>query len=194
MQYLKPKIAINENVSTGPFPAMIEMLSQYGYIGGSAVVDTKHFGIPHTRQRGYLVALPRSSLEEAGTAEEYSEPKTWKEGFFLLLRSVARAASVGIEHWMERSDSKSLRAQADLQSDPRSVVSWDTCHARHEDYRHGQSLGNGKPITDWRSTGIYRHPDYFIRNMKGFVERVHDTTDISHLRGVSRGYDDRYIR
>ncbi|QSZ36523.1 hypothetical protein DSL72_006403 [Monilinia vaccinii-corymbosi] len=70
---------------------------------------------------------------------------------------------------------------------------WSTCQSRHEDYRHAQRLGTGKPITDWRSTGVFRHPDHWVRGMKGFVERVHDYTDVSHLRGVVRGYDDRYI-
>ncbi|KAJ8066946.1 hypothetical protein OCU04_004328 [Sclerotinia nivalis] len=193
IEHLKPKIAVSENVIGGPFKAMVHMLGNHGYIGGSAVVDSKHYGIPQTRQRGYLIALPRSSLEELGTAELYDDPKEWKELFATMRSKLSCPASTGIEQWMEKSDSKSLRSQVELQGDPRSVVSWDTCHARHEDYRHGQGLGTGKPITDWRSTGVFRHPDHWIRNPKGFVERVHDTTDVSHLRGVSRGYDDRYI-
>ncbi|ESZ96005.1 hypothetical protein SBOR_3625 [Sclerotinia borealis F-4128] len=193
IEYLKPKIGINENVGSGPFPAMVHMLNTHGYLAGWAIFDSKYFGIPQTRQRGYAVAVPQSSLEEVGLASKYSDANAWKADFDYMKLKFSRHASTSIEQWMEKSDSKTLRAQHELQGEPRAVVSWDTCHARHEDYRHGQGLGTGKPMTDWRSTGIFRHPDHWIRDMKGFVERVHDATDVSHLRGVSRGYDDRYI-
>lgn len=194
IEYLQPKIAISENVKTGPFAEMIEMIEGHGYLAGVSILDSKEYGIPQTRQRGYLVAVPKSSLQQVGTAEKYSDKRKWKAEFAIMAQKFSRAASTPIEHWMERSDSKTLRAHIELQGIPRSIADWATCHARHEDYRHNQCLGNGKPITDWLSTGIFRHPDYWIRNMKGFVERVHDSTDVSHLRGVIRGYDDRYLR
>ncbi|KAB8294860.1 hypothetical protein EYC80_006821 [Monilinia laxa] len=190
VEYLKPKVAINENVSTGPFKAMMNMLNSHGCLTSCASFDSKHFGIPQTRQRGYLIAVNKSSLEQAGNLEEYSD---WKTKFATMKTTFGRDASTSIEQWMEKSDSKVLRAQIELQGDVRALAVWSTCQSRHEDYRHGQRLGTGKPITDWRSTGVFRHPDHWIRDMKGFVERVHDYTDVSHLRGVVRGYDDRYI-
>ncbi|KAI9649464.1 hypothetical protein NHQ30_002040 [Ciborinia camelliae] len=192
IRQLQPYIAISENVGSGPFPAMLKMLKDHGYLGGWSNLDSKHFGIPQTRQRGYLIAVLESSLP-ADDATKYSKPKEWKALFISMKAKFSRDASTRIEQWMESSDSKSLRAQVELQGDVRALPNWDTCHARHEDYRHGQGLGTGKPITDWRSTGVFRHLDFWIKGMKGFVERVHDATDISHLRGVSRGYDDRYI-
>ncbi|KAA8569171.1 hypothetical protein EYC84_000840 [Monilinia fructicola] len=190
VEYLKPKVAINENVGTGPFKAMMNMLNNHGCITSSALFDSKHFGIPQTRQRGYLIAVNKSSLEQAAVPGEYSD---WKTKFSNMRATFGRDASTPIEQWMETSDSKVLRSQIELQGDVRSLAVWSTCQSRHEDYRHGQRLGTGKPITDWRSTGVFRHPDHWVRDMKGFVERVHDYTDVSHLRGVVRGYDDRYI-
>ncbi|TGO73448.1 hypothetical protein BELL_0360g00050 [Botrytis elliptica] len=192
--HLKTKIAISENVQGGPFLAMIKMLANHGYVGGSANVDSKHYAIPQTRQRGYLVAVLISSLGELESLLKYLEdPSTWKEFYVGMRAMCSRPASSHVENWMEPSDSKPLRAQVEFQVESRSVAKWDTCYTRHYDYRVVQGFGPGKPITDWRSTGNFYHPDHWPRNLKGFVERVHDVTDISHLRGVCRGYDDRYL-
>ncbi|KAF7954301.1 hypothetical protein EAE96_005430 [Botrytis aclada] len=193
IEHLQAKIAISENVQSGPFEAMIRMLRDHGYIGGSANVDSKHYGIPQTRQRGYLVALPESSLGGADGVEKYQKAETWKTFYIDLKALCSRYASSAVEYLVEPSDSKLLRAQVEFQVESRSVAKWDTCSTRHYDYRFAQGFGTGKPITDWRSTGKYDHPDHWPRNLKGFVERVHDVTDISHLRGVCRGYDDRYL-
>ncbi|KAF7898308.1 hypothetical protein EAF00_004754 [Botryotinia globosa] len=193
IKHLKVKIAISENVMSGPFVAMIQMLANHGYAGGSANVDSKHYGIPQTRQRGYLVALHESSLEGPDKVSKHQDPNTWKIFFVEMKEMCARYASSHVEEWMEPSDSKALRAQVEFQVESRSVAKWDTCYTRHYDYRSGQGFGAGKPITDWRSTGKFDHPDHWPRNLKGFVERVHDVTDISHLRGMCRGYDDRYL-
>lgn len=172
---------------------MIAMLRRYGYAAGSFAPDSKYYAIPQTRQRGYIIALNESSLEDA-EIEKYRCEKEWKKVFLDLKGMFSRPASTPIEQWMEKSDSKALRFQIELQGKPRSLVNWNTCHARHEEYRHGQGLGIGKPMTHWRSTGNFVHTDFWIRNMCGFVERVHDATDVSHLRGILRGYDDRYYR
>ncbi|KAM3149664.1 hypothetical protein ABEW05_010051 [Botrytis cinerea] len=192
VKYLKAKIAISENVLSGPFEAMIKMLGDHGYIGGSANLDSKHYGIPQTRQRGYLIALPESSLGP-DEIEEYKLIKTWKIYYANMKVMCSRPASSDAEQWMEPSDSKALRSQVEFQVESRAVAKWDTCCARHFDYRHAQGFGTSKPITDWRSAGNYCHPDNWPRNLKGFVERVHDVTDVSHLRGICRGYDDRYL-
>ncbi|KAF7908585.1 uncharacterized protein EAF01_004340 [Botrytis porri] len=193
IKHLKAKIAISENVQGGPFVAMIEMLGNHGYIGGSANLDSKHYGIPQTRQRGYLVSLLESSLGGPDDVANYKIPSTWKVFFTEMKVMCSRDASSGVEFWMEPSDSKPLRAQVEFQVESRSVAKWDTCHTRHYDYRAVQGFGPEKPITDWRSTGKFIHLDHWPRNLKGFVERVHDVTDISHLRGICRGYDDRYL-
>ncbi|RAL58577.1 hypothetical protein DID88_003353 [Monilinia fructigena] len=176
VEYLKPKVAINENVVTGPFQAMMNMLNNHGCLTGWASFDSKYFGIPQTRQRGYLIAVNKSSLEQAGNPEEYSD---WKTKFATMKTTFGRDASTSIEQWMEKSDSKLFGLRVNLVMRIIVMVS---------------ASEQEKPITDWRSTGVFRHPDHWVRGMKGFVERVHDYTDVSHLRGVVRGYDDRYIR
>ena len=164
------------------------LFNEIGYSAGHEILDSKHYGIPQTRQRGYMVSLNEAALETAGLVPNF---KT----FFEILGNVySRSASNTVENWMQKFDSIPLWYQHEAQGEARSVVPWDNCHAKHEDYRQEQGLGSGRPITDWRSTGVFKHPDHWRRGMKGFVERVHDVTDVSHLRGVLRGYDDRYYR
>jgi hypothetical protein len=108
--------------------------------------------------------------------------------------SMRRPASIPVESMLLSHDDPSLRANAsEVNAASGKTVDWDKCQAGHEDYRQQLGLGNKRPITNWQSDGSNRLPDYFIK-FSGLKARVEDTIDIAHLRGVKRGYDDRYYK
>src|SRR5262249_4538822 len=53
----RPKIGNLENVSGAPWPKMRDEFRKAGYSSEFCRFDTKDYYIPHTRSRGYLVAM-----------------------------------------------------------------------------------------------------------------------------------------
>ena len=53
----QPPIVLLENVKSAPWQTKIKRLEKLGYYSESMFLDTKHYYIPHTCQRGYLFAI-----------------------------------------------------------------------------------------------------------------------------------------
>ncbi|CAG8949840.1 hypothetical protein HYFRA_00004167 [Hymenoscyphus fraxineus] len=206
--HYRPKIIILENVQSAPW--LKEKWSKrkkdgpYGfdhefarihYQIGFVLLDTKEYYIPHTRSRGYMIAIDVKEMTEEERKDVTRKLKQWER---LVLNDLKRPASTPVEMWLKRADDPLLiycRSHwVDDLEKTRKPPRWDACQVNYKSYRHNLGLGEGRPVTSWGSDGYFQLPDFYQRKHNfGMTERVLDTLDISHLRGLLRGYDDRYF-
>ena len=53
----QPPVVILENVEGAPWQLIADRWTQHGYVASFMSMDAKHYYIPHTRKRKYLVAV-----------------------------------------------------------------------------------------------------------------------------------------
>lgn len=196
----KPKIIILENVVRVPWNDKIAKkrlgergLDQHfgliGYTSRHLILDAKEFYVPQTRQRGYLIAIHRESFK--GSDEEIEGLlDQWEKD----VTKLQRPASVPAEALLLKSDDPNLKfvqRENVEKGEGKKELFWNRCKMGHQLYRSALKLGVEHPITKWGPSGSKQLFDYY-RTFKGFTERVLDTLDISHLRCIKRGFDDRY--
>ena len=214
MKRFEPSMVVLENVSGAPWVhakltgekeyknghkqfGIDYHLEEAGYVVIFVRVDSKDFLVPHTRQRGYMLALHRKSL-----------PKSWctlEDGRWVLKEERIESfkdtfngfkcpPSVPAEAFLFRSDDEHLSVLRCLDElIKQGCINWEKCRVGHDDYRHAEYLGLEHPITHWGSDGSRVLPD-FHKPFLGMSERVLDSIDIAHLRNLRRGIDDRYYR
>lgn len=207
----RPKVIILENVMTAPWadpwlnpeagkrskgplaPLMPSSergldyhMGEVGYACRHLLLDTKSYYIPHTRKRGYMVCVDRSSLTDGMDVELMLNQ--WAN----LVKKLRRPASVPVEAMLLKADDPKLFDSQEPEKD-QAGVPWKRCEIGHRAYRRDLKLGDGRPLTEWSNDSSFRLPD-FVGKMSGLTPRVLDTLDIAHLRNVRRGFDDRYYR
>ncbi|KAK6505099.1 hypothetical protein TWF481_007021 [Arthrobotrys musiformis] len=179
----KPKIVILENVCQAPWGRVIAEFERVGYVAGHSRFDTKNFYIPHTRQRGYLVAFLNGPDTEEGL------PEKWVE----MVNAKTRPASVSFEEFcLEDDHPKVVEIRVKLQDEVQKSkgVEWIACEHRHEVVRSTERLGRQRPFTGWQENGKTTCPDNAWRDWIGRqVDRVKDLMDINYLRSAARGID-----
>ncbi|RDL37552.1 uncharacterized protein BP5553_04985 [Venustampulla echinocandica] len=197
----RPRVIILENVSGAPWDGeknksdskvgMNTELEEIGYESRSLKLDTKEYGIPHTRLRGYLIAVD-TKCDRAKKIDIADRLDKWVE----RIAALKRPASSPAEQWLRRSDDPLLAASggAWLSETQKATKApkWEACKCNHHSYRHFLALGMKRTLTNWVDDGHFELPDYYNRNLKGYVERVLDTLEVAHLRNLTRGFDDRY--
>lgn len=140
----RPPIVILENVKGAPWSDIKDQIEDIGYSAMHRVLDTKQFYIPHTRQRGYLVAV-----NCAGS----SIPQTWHD----WMGRMQRPASVALDAFLLHSDDPRIYrereklVQESYGSDARRTgrTDWDRCESRHQRTRLEEKLGTKRPLTNW---------------------------------------------
>ncbi|KAF2213398.1 hypothetical protein CERZMDRAFT_30029, partial [Cercospora zeae-maydis SCOH1-5] len=185
----RPAIVILENVLGAPWDTMLQDYTEIGYETGGALVDTKRYYLPQTRQRGYMVCFDKhgtkTSLAGAG--------KRWTD----LVAGFRRPASSPASSFLlPLSQSATYRHNKDDEQQRAREVDWTRCELRHTKTRHSLRLGNERPVTHWSESGSLLVPEgsdpaWYAR----MVERVWDLLDISVLRKAlpSQGfYDARF--
>lgn len=100
----QPSIVVIENVAGAPWDLKVKLFDEEGYFAAFKRLDTKRFYIPHTRQRGYLVAVRKGSgVKDVGSR--------WME----LLKSLERPAAACLEAFMfSNDDPRVIRGRARL--------------------------------------------------------------------------------
>ncbi|CAL3967483.1 unnamed protein product [Diplocarpon coronariae] len=200
----KPKMIILENVISAPWlkakkkrgskkcedepKSILDLMEELGYAISFVKMDTKEYYLPHTRQRGYMVCILRSSYKAGDLDQQTLEFKKFLEVNF------KRPASVPIEALLLDYDSPLLKltSKDEVGYKKRASTSWEKCKLGHHDYSQKHALGNKHPITGWRPNGAKVLPDFW-QPTDGLTERVLDTVDLSHARNVKyKGVDDRY--
>ncbi|KAJ6260535.1 DNA repair protein RAD5 [Drechslerella dactyloides] len=184
VQKHRPKIVILENVCKAPWGQVVTEFEGIGYAAGHTRFDTKNYYIPHTRQRGYLVAF---------NTDNGVLPATWVQ----MVNDLTRPASVSFESFLlESDDPRVLEARQKLIREETSKAKaheWTACEIRHTNARTSENLGRQRPLTDWQESGTTKYPDFTWQEWGGMqVDRVNDLLDISYLRNVKKGMDISY--
>ncbi|KAF3914918.1 hypothetical protein ABW20_dc0107988 [Dactylellina cionopaga] len=180
----RPKIVILENVCKAPWGQVVTEFEDIGYAAGHTRFDTKNYYIPHTRQRGYLVAF---------NTTDSSLPAEWVQ----MVNNLTRPASVSFESFLlEADDPRVLEARQKLlgeEGGKAKTHDWTACEIRHTNARTSENLGRQRPFTDWQENGVTKYPDCTWQEWGDLqVDRVNDLVDISYLRNVKKGLDISY--
>ena len=194
---LKPKSVILENVSGAPWTKpstktrsnIASLFKEIGYVAVYLKLDSKRFGIPQTRNRGYMLLIRRSLFS---SQEQQSR---LVQAFADLVKELQFLASAPLERWIHSSDDTTLRNAIDnvRTGKPKKSSNWDKCREGHDVYRDDLRLGPNRPVTRWSRDGYPKVPDFFLP-FHGQSNRIWDTIDIAHLRDLQRGVDDRYYK
>ncbi len=184
----KPTLVILENVKNAPWVGVAEtIVADAGYdVGFSNTFDTKNFYIPHTRQRGYLLAC-RNNKD--------SLPQNWE----LVTAMLMRPASSPLDAFLLPTDDPRIQrvrrqfAHGEGLSKGRSTIDWSKCQSRHERARDEEELGKTRPLTAWEEGGTCKMShdgwnEWAVRQ----PERVTDLLDITTLRFAADGVDPIY--
>ena len=192
----RPPLIILENVLGAPWEMVCQKLRETAYLPLRHKLDTKDYYLPHTRLRGYLIAINVEGMAQAQLQSVEAATIKWCESMTLL----ERPASSSVEAFLlDELDPRLHRARVAIargqDDDDRAVreVQWDKCQSRHLEVRNTQHLGSGRPVTEWIEHGPSRMVDYGDAIwMRQQVPRIKDTLDISFLRAACRGYDVGY--
>ncbi|KAF9466118.1 hypothetical protein BDZ94DRAFT_1188147 [Collybia nuda] len=185
----RPPIVILENVCSAPWEKVQQYFEENGYSASSARVDTKGYYIPHTRTRGYLVAV---------NSKGSSIPEKWVN---MVRKELIRPASSTLDAFLLASDDPRIhQARQKLVQESFNALDrrtgrtdWGRCESRHQRARLEENLGAKRPLTGWEEGGFCKLPDFAWGDWGvGQVERVWDLMDISLLRSALKGVDPSY--
>ncbi|KAI0551968.1 hypothetical protein F4679DRAFT_582030 [Xylaria curta] len=180
----RPKMVVLENVTNAPWGSMCDLfLRAIDYAATHTFLDTKDYYIPHTRRRGYVIALDRQVFGNSADHTLFE----WRT----QLASLKRGASAPVQDWLLSSqDPLTIRARQD--ESEKAVTSgmnsgrdnqWERSKLRHARVRRQFKLGNGRPLTAWGRGGIEQPYDRIDRLIiKGQNNRALDCVDIYYLR------------
>jgi site-specific DNA-cytosine methylase len=140
----RPPIIILENVCSAPWTAICKKFESVGYSAEWHRLDTKQYYIPHTRTRGYLLAVD---------IKNSSIPKKWVQ----RMTEMRREASVSLDALLLESDDPRVHrareklVQESYNSDARKTgqTDWGRCESRHHRSRLEEQLGQKRPLTQW---------------------------------------------
>lgn len=176
---VRPKLVVLENVNTAPWNNIADQyLPMAQYYARYMSVDSKDFGVPQTRLRGYCVAADwthygddaRKIVEEWAKIVQAIAPRTQIPLEKLLLHPGDRAVRE-MEIPIERGSCREPSAKATM------------CNMRHRDARELFFLPNLNPMTGLDERGTCKPDD---RIFGGWIQkqggRVCDLLDISWLR------------
>ena len=140
----RPPIVILENVCSAPWDKVAAEFERIGYSARSARFDTKQYYIPHTRMRGYLIAV---------NEKKSRIPDKWLD----LVGKMKRPSSSTLDAFLLPSDDprvsqareKLVRESYNAGDRRTGRTDWNRCESRHKRARVEEELGNKRPFTGW---------------------------------------------
>jgi site-specific DNA-cytosine methylase len=140
----RPPIVILENVCSAPWDKVVLEFERIGYSARNTRFDTKQYYIPHTRTRGYLIAI---------NEKKSKLPGKWLE----LVGKMKRPASSTLDAFLLPSDDprvsqareKLVRESFNAGDRRTGRTDWNRCESRHKRARVEEELGNKRPFTSW---------------------------------------------
>lgn len=155
----RPLIVILENVCSAPWDKIVIEFERIGYSARNARFDTKQFYIPHTRTRGYLIAI---------NEKKSKIPNKWLE----LVNKMKRPASSTLDAFLLPSDDprvsqareKLVRESFNAGDRRTGRTDWNRCESRHKRARVEEELGNKRPFTSWDEGLLRSLLKYHITN------------------------------
>ncbi|EPQ56257.1 hypothetical protein GLOTRDRAFT_115584 [Gloeophyllum trabeum ATCC 11539] len=185
----RPPIVILENVCSAPWDKVVKYFEEHKYSATSLRLDTKSYYIPHTRTRGYLLAVDQ---------KKSSLPREWLD----WLKRLKRAASSTLDEFLLPSDDpriqqsreKLVREGSNALDRRSGRTDWGRCESRHQRTRLEEQLGSKRPHTNWDENGLCKMPDFTWGPDWGIVqvERVWDLMDITVLKKAKDYVDPNY--
>jgi site-specific DNA-cytosine methylase len=142
----RPPLVIIENVMNAPWSDVQRFFGDIGYSAlFSKRLDTKNFYIPHTRTRGYLIAVDEKKSDI---------PDQWLD---LVLNKLRRQASSTLDAFLLPSDDPRIhQARKKLVQESYNALDrktgrtdWGRCESRHQRARLEEELGSKRPLTSW---------------------------------------------
>ncbi|KAJ5805782.1 C-5 cytosine methyltransferase [Penicillium pulvis] len=190
----RPRLVICENVRGAPWEDFVDAWSNVGYSAAYEIVDTKQYYIPHTRERGYLIAVDKRRLEMPDSgALAISRAKELVSKFRRPCSSPTSSFLLGADDRRLEQIEKDLFTRLEATS-ARAEVSWERYKARHQVCRDTLPAGDQRPVSRSKAGGgTCTGPDfYWHRWFKAQVERVWETLDIKYLVSLTNGFDFNY--
>ena len=210
----RPKMILLENVELAPWvdkpppketnspkvkkkwaennkPSITSRFEDIGYSSICIHVDTKHYYVPETRLRTYMLLVHKILFEEHRWEELAAMLQAWKK----LVMDQKSPATAPVEQFLLKVDDPLLRSALTDKVGRKSskIIEWQKCQIGHQLYRNDLQLGDKRPITSWTRDACPRNPDFHSPLVER-TNRISDFIDIAHLRTVQRGADDRYYR
>ena len=194
VQRAQPTVIILENLDGANWSDFVERVEQAGYKADFLKLDTKHYYIPHTRNRGYLFAIHASKVKN------HARTDAWKQ----LVQQLKRVASASIDDFMLPNDDPRVlrgRQRLTLEScsnkegagDRAGRTDWTRCETRHQDVRALERLGEKRPLTGWSESTKTTMPPFAWNDWTNAqVHRIHDLLDCNCLRMAQAGIDSTY--
>ncbi|KAI2625705.1 hypothetical protein GGR54DRAFT_637484 [Hypoxylon sp. NC1633] len=187
----RPKVVILENVMGAPWKKTVDLWFPFaGYAAEFVKLDTKRHYIPHTRIRGYLVALDRQAF---GDADAERIALIWRD---LVQTNFARDVSTPVNSWLLPSahplTERARQDDSEKALTPSYDSAWERSKSRHLRARRTDNLGDGRPMTQWGLVDgqPYDRMDRLVTSTQPL--RVLDCIDINQLRDLKFGFDSRF--
>jgi site-specific DNA-cytosine methylase len=185
----RPPLVILENVRNAPWDKIADRWEAIGYAFRHKIVDTKHFYLPQTRERGYAICVDSKILDD-------DPPGFSLESWDAIFQSLGRHASAPFTKFILPDDDPRLehikKEVATRGIFSRAAIVWDKYRMRHQRYRRDQELGDGRPLTRYADNGKCQMPAFAWHEWANLQpERVWDTLDMNYLRSL-RSYDLNY--
>ncbi|KAI1814162.1 hypothetical protein GGS20DRAFT_430758 [Poronia punctata] len=145
----RPKVVLIENVQGAPWNIMCDLyFPSVGYKSVFRHVDTKDYYIPHTRSRGYLIAI---DCELCGPEAAEAMATMWAT----QLEDLSRRASSPVRDWLLKpNDAFTMRAR---QQESEKIIAggvkaqkdsgWERSELRHRRVRRALGIGDKRPLT-----------------------------------------------
>jgi SNF2 family DNA or RNA helicase/site-specific DNA-cytosine methylase len=186
----RPTIVVLENVSGAPWKHMVNDFHSIGYDSSFTRADTKKYGLPQTRCRGYLVAIARTD-EQQGTSD------TVAAEWVLLMKNMQTTLDTTVDQYLFAPDHPIIQGLRHRWSTytPFRNVAWVRCQARHAKIRIEENLGFERWLTNWQENVRPHFLDMFWNDYFNTIQtnRVFDLLEINFLRELKQtGCDARF--
>ncbi|KAJ4303793.1 hypothetical protein N0V90_002694 [Kalmusia sp. IMI 367209] len=179
----RPKIVLLENVKATTHLWDTDIKQEWDRIGYSftwAYFDTKHYYLPQTRQRMYMIAIDDAHFGKDGR----KILETWKD----VMTQLRRPCSSPFESFLS-SDKSEPQEYNVANKEP----DWRLSKLRLDLIRSVENLGTKRPITNWNDSGMIRPPDFANRTFyHSQSPRVWECIDVAALQAGKRDYDALY--
>lgn len=189
---VRPRIVLLENVNSAPWDNIAnDYFPMAQYCAVHVSVDSRDYGVPQTRQRGYCVAADWTYYGDRATAIA----KEWAK----ILKAIAPNAQIPLENLLLRPNDRAVREmeipiERGTHHEPSAKATM--CKMRHRDARATHALPDLNPITGIDERGTCRPDD---RVFGGWIQkqggRVCDLLDIAWMRTITTPhlmFDARY--
>ena len=189
---VRPRIVLLENVNSAPWDNIAnDYFPMAQYCAVHVSVDSREYGVPQTRQRGYCIAADWTYYGDRASAIA----KEWAK----IIRAIAPNAQIPLENLLLRPNDRAVREmeipiERGTHREPSAKATM--CKMRHRDARATHALPDLNPVTGVDERGTCRPDD---RMFGGWIQkqggRVCDLLDIACLRTITTPhlmFDARY--